>query len=303
MKFDRSAESYVNYLRDGAKLISTISKKKYNFSRLEETTENNEPLEVYIPDLLSEEISLGESNTPLLEADKHLKEFTGLNNLMLKNETQNPTGSFKDRGSLLVTGMCLEMNEKITATISTGNMGRSISAYGARAGIKVIVFIPEDTPAEKVKIMSVYGSYIIKVKAPDYSQMKKEILSMAGELGLRIVSGNGPVRTEGYKLTAFEIFEQMKQEVPDYIVVPASACGHIQGIFKGYRELLTAGLINKLPRMIVVQSKNNSPIVSAIKLGFNEIIPFKNIHTVANVITSGDPFGGNEIINKTKLYG
>jgi len=307
------------------KLISTISRKEYNISRLEEVSEMGEPLEVYLPDLesakirsgkfiwerfadflpfpIKEDLSLGEGNTPLLKADLNLKQHTGLNDLYIKNETLNPTGSFKDRGSLLVTGMCREMKEKTTATISTGNMGGSISAYGNRAGIKVIVFVPENTPLEKIKLMAMHGPYIIKVKAPDYSLMKKKILSMAGELGLRIVSGNGPIRTEGYKLTAFELFEQLKRDVPDYIAVPTSACGHIRGIFKGYRELLKAGLINRLPKMIVVQAENNSPIVSAIKRGKDKIIPFNNIHTVAHAITSGEPFGGNEIINKANRYG
>ena len=76
-----------------------------------------------------------------------------------------------------------------------------------------------------------------KLKHQIIHLMKREILTLGGELGLRIVSGNGPIRVEGYKLTAFELFEQMQGEVPDYIAVPTSACGHIRGIFKGYREL------------------------------------------------------------------
>jgi len=314
----------VSYIKPGTKLLSTISSKEYNFSRLEETAENNEPLEVFIPDLenavirsgehiwqrfadflpfqIQQNLSLGEGNTPLLEAHQQLKEFTGLKNLMLKNETLNPTGSFKDRGSLLVTGMCHNMGENLTATISTGNMGCSISAYGSKAGINVIVFVPDDTPDDKLKAIMAHGQQIIKVKAPDYSQMKKTILSMAGEFDLRIVSGNGPVRTEGYKLTAFELYEQMNGEVPDYIAVPTSACGHIRGLFKGYLELQRAGLISRLPKMIVVQAENNSPIVSAVKLGKNKIIPFRNINTVAHAITSGEPFGGNEIIHKVGKY-
>jgi threonine synthase len=148
-----------------------------------------------------------------------------------------------------------------------------------------------------------HSASIIKVIAPDYSEMKKKILELAKELNLRIVSGNGPIRVEGYKLTAFEMFEQMEGKVPDYIAVPTSACGHIRGLFKGYRELKEAGLIKRLPKMIIVQAKNNSPIVSAIKQGKKNIIPFTNFHTIAEAITSGNPMGGDEIIHKAYQYG
>ena len=95
----------------------------------------------------------------------------------------------------------------------------------------------------------------------------------------------------------------MRGELPDYIAVPTSACGHIRGLFKGFRELLAAGLIRRLPRMIVVQAANNSPIVSAIKQGVKHVIPFSNFHTVAEAITTGNPMGGDEIIAKAYQHG
>jgi len=307
------------------KLLSTLSGIEYPFDRIEEFADNGESLEVFIPNLnkakikagkylwerfsdflpfdnMDESSSLGEGNTPLLKAPKRLQEFIGIPNLLLKNETQNPTGSFKDRGSLTCIFMAKELGEKVTATISTGNMGHSISAYGAKSGIEVIVFIPEFVPKEKIIPMAMHSASIIKVIAPDYSEMKKRVLELAKELNLRIVSGNGSIRVEGYKLTSFEMFEQMEGKVPDYIAVPTSACGHIRGLFKGYRELKAAGLINRLPKMIIVQAKNNSPIVSAIKQGKKNIIPFTNFYTIAEAITSGNPMGGDEIINKAYQY-
>jgi len=308
------------------KLISTVSKREYPFESLNEFSESGESLEVYIPEIenakvrngkflwekfsdflpfkfLDPECSLGEGGTPLVKAGKKLQEFTGIKNLWIKNEAQNPTGSFKDRGSLTTIFMAKEMREEFTATVSTGNMGHSISAYGARAGVKVIVFLPEFVPQEKLLSMAIHGSTIVKVKADDYSVMKKKVLELSNKYNLRIVSGNNPIRVEGYKLESFEMFEQMEGNVPDYIAVPTSACGHIRGIFKGYRELFQAGLTNKIPKMIVVQAKNNSPIVKAIKMGLDHIIPFKNFHTIAEAITSGDPPGGDEIVLKAKKYG
>jgi threonine synthase len=182
-------------------------------------------------------------------------------------------------------------------------MGHSIAAYGARAGIKALVFVPKFAPREKLIAMTMHGATVLRVHAPDYAVMKKAVLGLAKEFNLRIVSGNGPIRAEGYKLTAFELYEQMRGELPDYIAVPTSACGHIRGLFKGCRELLAAGLILRLPRMIVVQAANNSPIVSAIKQGAKHVIPFTNFHTVAEAITTGNPMGGDEIIAKACQHG
>ncbi len=307
------------------KLQSTLSGREFSFDRIGEFTPDGESLEVVIPGIEAATIkqgskiwerfadflpfssvdpaaSLGEGNTPLLEAGTFLSSYTGIENLLLKNETVNPTWSFKDRGSLSCVWMAKAMKEKMTATISTGNMGNSLAAYGARSGLNVIVFVPEFTPVEKILAMNIHGATVLKVGAPDYSLMKSVVLDLAEELNLRIVSGNGPLRVEGYKLTAFEMFEQMKGKVPDFVAVPTSACGHIRGIFKGYKELHKAGLIERLPKMIVVQAANNSPIVSAIKQGKNHIIPFTNFKTIAEAITSGNPAGGDEIVLKARKY-
>ncbi len=308
------------------KLVSTVTGLDYPFERLEEFADNGEALEVSLADIararprpgrhlwerfaeflpfraMDAAVSLGEGNTPLVEGCARLKTFADVDRLWLKNETQNPTWSFKDRGSLACIFMAREMEERTTATISTGNMGHSIAAYGARAGIKALVFVPEFAPREKLMAMTLHGATVLRVRAPDYAQMKKTALGLAQEFNLRIVSGNGPIRAEGYKLTAFELYEQMPGELPDYIAVPTSACGHIRGLFKGFRELLAAGLIRRLPRMIVVQAANNSPIVSAIKQGLKHVIPFTNFHTVAEAITTGNPMGGDEIIAKANEHG
>ncbi len=307
-------------------LVSTLTGREYPFERLEEFADNGEALEVAIDGIdrarprpgcylwerfaeflpfkmMDPSVSLGEGNTPLLDAGGQLKAFTGINRLLLKNETQNPTWSFKDRGSLACIFLAQELGEQTTATISTGNMGHSIAAYGARAGVRVLVFVPEFAPREKLMAMTLHGATVIRVHAPDYAHIKKTVLGLAKECNLRIVSGNGPVRTEGYKLTAFELWEQTRGDLPDYVAVPTSACGHIRGLFKGFRELAAAGLIRRPPRMIVVQAANNSPIVSAIKQGKQHIIPFSNFHTVAEAITTGNPMGGDEIIDKAYKHG
>ncbi len=306
------------------RLLSTISGQAFPFERIEELAGNGESLEVaidglaharvrpgrhlwerfagFLPVDIDGGISLGEGNTPLLPAGKALSEHTGIGQLLLKNETMNPTWSFKDRGSLTTIAMARQMGEPVTATISTGNMGNSIAAYGARSGIRAVVFVPDYAPLEKIRAMAIHGATVVKVTAPDYSLMKREILGLAAGLNLRIVSGNGPIRTEGYKLTAFEMYEQLEGRVPGFIAVPTSACGHIRGIFKGYRELREAGLTDRLPRMIVVQAANVNPVVSAIREGRDRVVPVEG-QTIAEAITSGDPPGGDEIVLKARQHG
>lgn len=305
-------------------LVSTISGQEYPFDRLEEFADNGESLEVKLEGIEKAKIksgasiwqrfsdffpfenydlrfSLGEGSTPLVESAQ-LAKYVGLDLLLLKNETLNPTWSFKDRGSVPCILMANDMGEKFTATISTGNMGASISAYAARSGVRAIVFIPSFCPEEKIRSMAIHGATVIKVDAPDYGEMKRKVLSLAGATKIRIVSGNGPIRTEGYKSLAFDMYEQLDGRVPDFIAVPTSACGNIRGIFKGYRELLAAGLIKKLPRMIIVQAANNSPLVTAWRQGKKQPVPFSNFHTVAEAITTGNPMGGDEILHKAYEY-
>ncbi len=307
------------------RLQSTISGQVFPFERIEEFAGNGESLEAaidglagarvrpgrrlwerfadFLPVAIDDEISLGEGNTPLLPAGESLARFTGIARLLLKNETMNPTWSFKDRGSLTSIAMARQMGETVTATISTGNMGNSVAAYGARAGIRAVVFVPHYAPSEKIRAMAIHGAVVVRVTAPDYSLMKREVLGFAQGLNLRIVSGNGPIRTEVYKLAAFEMYEQLEGCVPDFIAAPTSACGHIRGIFKGYRELMEAGLTDRLPRMIVVQAANVNPIVSAIREGRDRIVPVTGKETVAEAITSGDPPGGDEIVVKARQFG
>lgn len=305
-------------------LISTISGTEYPFERLEEFAENGESLEVklkglaqakpkggatvwerfqdFLPfDHFDPSFSLGEGATPLLKSEG-LATYVGLNTLLLKNETVNPTWSFKDRGSLPCVLMAKHCNEHFVATISTGNMGASLAAYGARSGIRPIIFIPPTCPEEKIRSMAIHGAIIFKVEAPDFGEMKKKVLSLAAKLKLRIVSGNGPIRVEGYKFCAFELFEQLNGQIPDFIAVPTSACGHIRGLFKGFNELLEAKLIQRLPRMIIVQAANNSPLVTAFKQKKSKPVPFSDIHTVAKAITTGNPMGGDEILYKAYKY-
>src|ERR1039457_6201824 len=166
------------------KLVSTIPGAYYPFERLEEFADNGEALEVALAGLeqarprpgrhlwerfaeflpfqaMDPSASLGEGNTPLVDAGGRLKSFTGIDGLLCKNETQNPTWSFKDRGSLACIFMAQEMVVRTTATIATCTMAHSVAPSGARAGIKALVFVPEFAPREKLMAMSIHGATVI----------------------------------------------------------------------------------------------------------------------------------------------
>ena len=304
-------------------LVSVSTGEEYPFERLAEFADDGDPLEVRCDlshaKVKGEAVSvaarfsdffayrdaalgggLGEIVTPLVQAPKPLADFMGIERLLLKNETMNPTWSFKDRGTLPCVWLAAELGETTLATISTGNMGHSVAAYAARHGLRAIVFVPDFTPPEKILSMGAHGAVVVRVAAENFGVMKRSVLAHGEAAGLRIVSGNGPHRVEGYKLEAFEMWEQLGGEAPDFIAVPTSACGHIRGIHKGWRELHQAGLVAQVPRMIVVQAANNAPLVSGIEQGLGRMVPVDHVDTIAEAITSGNPPGGDALVRQAQ---
>ncbi|AXA35423.1 MAG: pyridoxal-phosphate dependent enzyme [Candidatus Hydrogenedentota bacterium] len=248
-------------------------------------------------------LSLGEGNTPLLSAGRRLSRWVGANRLLLKNETVNPTWSFKDRGTFACAAHARACGENYLATISTGNMGHSVAAYAARAGMRAIIIVPAGTSPAKISPMAAHGAYVLEVECDNFSTLKHGALEIASELGIRMVSGNGPIRAEGYKFEAFEMWEQFGAGVPDYVVVPTSACGHIRGIFKGWLELRQHGFCRAIPTMIVAQPARIAPIAAAIGAGTYEPVVFPPATTVAEALSSGDPPGAAEILQMAREYG
>jgi threonine synthase len=241
-------------------------------------------------------LSLGEGDTPCFEATSELRSYMGLNHLYLKNETVNPTWSFKDRGSFLCIQMSRLFGEKASATISTGNMGHSMAAYGKRARLQTFIFLPVGTPGEKILPMRIHGANVVVLSGNDFSNIKKHVRAVSENIGLRTISGNGPLRVEGYKSLAFELYEQTNGQLPDYVVLPVSATGLARGVFKGFRELLMTGLINTLPRLVIVQPENNAPLARPLKQGLNKVIPVSHVKTIATALTTGDPPGGDAFL-------
>jgi len=247
---------------------------------------------------IKEELSLGEGYSPLIKSRGAIAKLLHHNSIYLKNETTNPTWSFKDKGSWAMSHHTLALGEKLMATVSTGNMGNSTAAYASRAGFESLVIVPSYASMDKIKAASIAGANILSVNTNNFSNMKKWLADWAPKNNLRLSSGNNPIRVEGYKLTAFNLFEQFNGNLPDYIAIPTSACGHIRGVFKGFVELKKAGYIETLPKMIIVQASGNAPLVNALEKGMNKPDIVDKPNTIASAITTGNPLGGEEIIEK-----
>ena len=208
-------------------------------------------------------VSLGEGNTPLLPAPR-LGRLLGVPQLFLKNEGANPTASFKDRPSSTGISIAKEFGVKQVIIASSGNAGAATAAYAARAGLPCFVVVPEGTPFSKVAQALSSGARVIFTKG-SYSNSYQLAHAAAVSFGWANLSSTflNPFTVEGDKTIAYEIWEQLRHRVPDWIIIPIGAGPLLVGTLKGYEELKRFGLIKRLPAMVGVQSEAVHPIADA----------------------------------------
>jgi len=242
------------------------------------------------------EFSLGEGDTPLVKSK--LGKELGIK-LYLKNETVNPTWSFKDRGTFLAMSYALKAGYRTVGTVSTGNMAASVSAYASRFGLKAKILVSESASEEKLKAVGAYGGDVIRVRG-DYGRLYFESLKLGEKLGVYFINSDNPFRIEGYKGIAFEIAEEVS---PDYVLIPTSSGGLFRGIAKGFMELHESGLIDSLPKLIAVQAEGCSPICRAFHEGKEKVERFENPETVAKAIANPYPPSGNAVLKLLREFG
>ncbi len=227
-------------------------------------------------------ISLGEGFTPLLEA-KTLGRELGLKRLWIKDEAQNPTGSFKDRGLSLAISRAKELGVKKVAIPSAGNAGGSLSAYAAQAGIEAIVFMPRDTPlANRIEVEQ-YGAKLTLVDGliNDCGRLIAEKKNAEGWFDVSTLKE--PYRVEGKKTMGYEIAEQLNWQLPDVIFYPTGGGTGLIGMWKAFAQLEELSWIGrKRPRMVSVQASGCAPIVRAIESGKETAEPWQNAKTLAS---------------------
>ncbi len=245
----------------------------------------------FFPFEISKKLSLSEGDTSLIKANKLSKKYDV--ELHLKNETVNPTGSFKDRGTVLSLQRAVELRVKRIGTVSTGNMGASVAAYGKRAGLEPVILVSDDISCEKLGGIAAYEPTLVKVSG-DYGDLFYESLDIHGDYtNIYFSNSNSPYRIEGYKTLGFELVEE---SVPDFVMIPTSSGGLLRGVMKGFMELESSGFIDDIPVIVCVQAKGCSPIDRAFERCQTSIRGWKEPCTLARAIANPYPPGGNRIL-------
>ena len=239
-------------------------------------------------------LSLGEGDTPLVPLDRLAATF-GVGALYAKNEGQNPTGSFKDRGTVLAIQKAVAVGFKKVGTVSTGNMAVSTAAYGARAGIGTYVLLKEGTSLTSVHNAGVFGPVLVTVRG-DYGRLFHESLRIGRKLGICFLNSIDPFRIEGYKVTGFEIFHELGRPAPDFVFVPLSSGGHLLGLMRAFEDLERAGLISAYPTFVGVQAEGCAPLVKAFESGRPTYERLTEARTMAHAISNPAPPAGNTVL-------
>jgi threonine synthase len=234
-------------------------------------------------------VTLNEGGTGLHQC-KRLAKALGLKQLYVKNEGENPTGSFKDRGMTVGVTKAVELGVKSVICASTGNTSASLAAYAAKAGLQCAVLIPSGKIAYgKLSQAIIYGAKVIQVRG-NFDQALDIVFKLSEKhRDIYLLNSINPFRIEGQKSLGFEICEQLDYKSPDRIIVPVGNAGNISAIWKGFTEFHKLGFVKTLPKMTGIQAAGAAPIAQAIKSGSSEITPVSKPETVATAIRIGAP--------------
>jgi threonine synthase len=229
--------------------------------------------------------------TPLVRAER-LGQALGLRNLWLKNDTVNPTFSFKDRPVSIAASRAVELGFEVLACASTGNLAGSVAAHAARAGLQARIFIPADLEPAKIVGASIYDPLIVAVDGT-YDDVNRLSSEIADRYPWAFVNINlRPYYSEGSKTLAFEVAEQLGWRLPDAVVVPIASASMFTKIHKGFSELGKVGLVESgTVRMIGAQAEGCSPVVQAARQNTFDIRPVRP-NTIAKSLAIGNPADG-----------
>ena len=241
--------------------------------------------------------------TRLLEAGNLGREL-GLTRLWVKDDSTNPTNSFKDRVVACALSAARELHAKVFACPSTGNLANAVAAAGARAGMKTVVFIPADLERPKQVNSAVYTDSLVAVNG-SYDDVNKLASEIAGEEdGWAFVNVNvRPYYAEGSKTLGFEIAEQLGWRLPDQIVIPVASGSQLTKVHKAFQELIALGLVEEKPyRVFGAQAHGCSPVSAAFKAGVDAIRPVKP-DTIAKSLAIGNPADGIYVLDICRQTG
>jgi threonine synthase len=243
-------------------------------------------------DELSHVVTLREGNTPLLNAPRAAR-YGGLSRITFKHQGFNPTGSFKDNGMTCGAAQARQLGMRRVACVSTGNTSASMAAYASAGGLDPLIFIPHGNISYgKLAQALEYGAKTFQVEA-NFDQILALVRVLAERLGIYLLNSINPFRIEGQKSIVIEMMDQRDWRVPDWIVLPGGNLGNVSAFGKGLREMRDIGLIDRLPRLAVVQARGSSPFYEYMAArGAKQPVAFRaqeHPETLATAIKIGDP--------------
>jgi len=248
-------------------------------------------------------VSINAGMTPLVKAEKLGKEI-GLNNLYIKNDSVNPTFSFKDRPAGVAVSKAKEFGLGSVGCASTGNLASATAAHAAKAGFPCYIFAPSDIEHAKIAQALSYGPHYIAVDGT-YDDANRIAAQVGDSKGVGIVNINmRSYYVEGSKTLAYEVAEQLNWQVPDQLIVPTGSGAMLNAICKGFEELETVSLVNQVSQMHMncAQPNGCAPIVTAFKKNSTDVVPVERPDTVAKSLAIGDPGDGRNVLKRLKQF-
>ena len=248
-------------------------------------------------------VSINAGMTPLVKAEKLGKEI-GLNNLYIKNDSVNPTFSFKDRPAGVAVSKAKEFGLASVGCASTGNLASATAAHAAKADLPCYIFAPSDIEHAKIAQALSYGSHYIAVDGT-YDDANRIAAQVGDSKGVGVVNINmRSYYVEGSKTLAYEVAEQLNWQVPDQLIVPTGSGAMLNAICKGFEELETVSLVNQVSQMHMncAQPNGCAPIVTAFKKNNTDVVPVERPDTVAKSLAIGDPGDGRYVLKRLKQF-
>ena len=291
-------QEYTNCPKDGAPLevvmnYDIIGSRVNRHSLMQAPLGSSKYLDFYPIRDKRKAVTLNEGGTPLYHA-KNLGKQLGLKNLYIKYEGANPTGAFKDRGTMVEITKAIELGKKAVVCASSGNMAASVSAYCAKANMPAYVLVPQGTPIGKLAQTLAYGARIIQIRGT-YDVAAKLTREIAINKG-HYLAGDYAYRLEGQKSQGYEIAEQLNWRAPDRLLIPIGCGTNSSAIWKGFKEYQMLDFIDNLPKMVGVQAKGADPVIKAFSKKLHDVAPLSNPSTISSAICVGDPLDGKKIL-------
>jgi threonine synthase len=249
-------------------------------------------------------VNLQAGLTPLQKADRLAKEMGGLKNLFIKNDSVNPTFSFKDRPAGIAVSRAKEIKLRAVGCASTGNLASATAAHAAVAELPCYIFAPSDIEHVKIVQALSYGGEFVAVDGT-YDDANRVASIIGDSKGIGIVNINmRPYYVEGSKTLAYEVAEQLDWQIPDNLIIPVGSGAMLNAICKGFEELLMLGLVDHKTdfKITAAQPHGCAPIVDAFKKKTDQVIPVERPDTIAKSLAIGDPGDGLYVLKRLNQY-